>query len=1091
MSITSTCVVFLSILDILVYAVDNNRPLDCGDIDIKRGSGVYKIYPEGSGQAGFNVYCDMDSENVDGGWTVFQRRLNGEEYFFRGWRDYKEGFGTLQGEHWLGNAKLHILTSQTKVNVEDRLQLFKVYLKEELQHETPDEDGKPIVCLSCYKAFNKYTKSDEQEKSRFKTDMYLTDCLSSIEIMECNTRNIDTYCYRNILKYVVSSFLLYKPLLLSKVYNVYASEVDTVKDFNLVVNDDRLRIVQHSATWLFTMLKSSLGPALVLHAAQSKKQGRMIYRLGTNLIQCLHSTISDHHKESDELNNKISALEKKVNSNIASSSSLNTMECLDKTARLMKTHVKLYVQDAIKTQLPDIHCFDLFKEIKKINPTLWNFIYVLTSNEEEEKIWRQSYFSWNKHYMPEDMQQKCRLFPRLYIASCIFHANSSHCVQPLHLLASDILDKYSNSSSDLLTINSRLGAGISKDTLKRFITNRVMQLNRDNTISSESFALASFDNLDKNQSYALVGSGKDKSGFHGTTIQAVIPKPSEKNENLDIASPEHIETIDHRKRIEMSSNRTLPSDIIKSLKEPNNLIGEPSEVKYNKFQALKLVDFHESEVEIHQWNTFQSMLISYGFVKDHVKEKQIIIPGLKTYLSYSQKTTEASTFHSIAVLDDPADSKETVVKTLNILHDRFQIGNKLQYLVVVGDGKSYDHLIKLKAEYWCVLDWFLPYPGDWHILKNILQIFIKIFYDAGLKELAGIYHHGATLKVLTECTKFSVTHRFFCHVWEAMLRCQIDAYKNQETAMDWRKELDIVLNTVLSSCDHTPDTSEKCAGDILDCEMWKSLLQEKSKLESLFDGVCTNFDQWRFHNCTASATFQFWDTFVHTDFMAYLGLYIGIRSRNWNLRNVSLKKLACLFYAFHRHNYLRMIPYHLADRQTFPQSVLDHFEAGCFSVSNTGKKYYCVALDEAHEMEINLKTKQAINSFSPTSLATLTHYLPYRAETLHNIKTQLCIEKSDSQYRETNNPFIETEELTIRQYLSELNTTSLFQENSECPLVHIFKKKKTVATTDQSNSILNYRECGNTDMQKYITCFLIKSTELSAKQMHIGKRMNL
>ncbi|CAG2204979.1 unnamed protein product [Mytilus edulis] len=39
--------------------------------------------------------------------------------------------------------------------------------------------------------------------------------------------------------------------------------------------------------------------------------------------------------------------------------------------------------------------------------------------------------------------------------------------------------------------------------------------------------------------------------------------------------------------------------------------------------------------------------------------------------------------------------------------------------------------------------------------------------------------------------------------------------------------------------------------------------------------------------------------------------------------------------------------------------------------------------------------------------------------------------------------------------------------------------------------MLNYREYGNTDMQKYITCFLIKSTELSAKQMHGRKRMNL
>jgi hypothetical protein len=29
----------------------------------------------------------------------------------------------------------------------------------------------------------------------------------------------------------------------------------------------------------------------------------------------------------------------------------------------------------------------------------------------------------------------------------------------------------------------------------------------------------------------------------------------------------------------------------------------------------------------------------------------------------------------------------------------------------VGDGKSYDHLIKLKTEYGDSLNWVLPYPG--------------------------------------------------------------------------------------------------------------------------------------------------------------------------------------------------------------------------------------------------------------------------------------------------------------------------------------------------------------------------------------------
>jgi hypothetical protein len=43
----------------------------------------------------------------------------------------------------------------------------------------------------------------------------------------------------------------------------------------------------------------------------------------------------------------------------------------------------------------------------------------------------------------------------------------------------------------------------------------------------------------------------------------------------------------------------------------------------------------------------------------------------------------------------------------------------------------------------------LPYPGDWHILENVLPVFIKIYFDAGLKELASEHHRGATLKVLT------------------------------------------------------------------------------------------------------------------------------------------------------------------------------------------------------------------------------------------------------------------------------------------------------------------------------------------------------
>jgi len=90
-----------------------SNPLDCLDIienDVNAVSGVYKIYPEG--ENGFDVYCDMETEG--GGWTVFQRRFNGSVDFYKNWDSYKSGFGNPSDEYWLGNEKIHLLTSSGK-----------------------------------------------------------------------------------------------------------------------------------------------------------------------------------------------------------------------------------------------------------------------------------------------------------------------------------------------------------------------------------------------------------------------------------------------------------------------------------------------------------------------------------------------------------------------------------------------------------------------------------------------------------------------------------------------------------------------------------------------------------------------------------------------------------------------------------------------------------------------------------------------------------------------------------------------------------------------------------------------------------------
>ena len=79
-------------------------------------SGVYNINPDGA-VPDFEVFCDQT--NAGGGWTVVQRRLNGSLDFNRNWSDYRNGFGTLDGEFWIGMEKIHRLTkSQSKLRVD-------------------------------------------------------------------------------------------------------------------------------------------------------------------------------------------------------------------------------------------------------------------------------------------------------------------------------------------------------------------------------------------------------------------------------------------------------------------------------------------------------------------------------------------------------------------------------------------------------------------------------------------------------------------------------------------------------------------------------------------------------------------------------------------------------------------------------------------------------------------------------------------------------------------------------------------------------------------------------------------------------------
>nr|XP_034975961.1 angiopoietin-related protein 4 [Zootoca vivipara] len=95
-------------------------PASCHQLFLEgeQTSGVFQIQPPGSQV--FEVFCDMTPDG--GGWTVIQRRLDGSVDFDQLWEAYRNGFGNMSGDFWLGLEKVYQITKDGRFHLSIELQ---------------------------------------------------------------------------------------------------------------------------------------------------------------------------------------------------------------------------------------------------------------------------------------------------------------------------------------------------------------------------------------------------------------------------------------------------------------------------------------------------------------------------------------------------------------------------------------------------------------------------------------------------------------------------------------------------------------------------------------------------------------------------------------------------------------------------------------------------------------------------------------------------------------------------------------------------------------------------------------------------------
>ncbi|XP_022111561.1 uncharacterized protein LOC110990766 [Acanthaster planci] len=553
--------------------------------------------------------------------------------------------------------------------------------------------------------------------------------------------------------------------------------------------------------------------------------------------------------------------------------------------------------------------------------------------------------------------------------------------------------------------------------------------------------------------HALVtSSGNNGTSFQEKTIEGVTKKPSVRRQVTKLDIPLHERTY-------------FSTPLYKTF--------IPQQLSFENFSPT------EGEREVEKKLSYDVFMY---IVERHVTvsgKTQNVIPGLKcNMVLHAQSECEQSKFSYLYVLNEKADSALTIKSVVSLLYDLFHISKSVNHLVVLGDGATFRILLDVKKEYGEVLDWVVPYIGDWHILKNFQEVLMKVFWDAGLKDIARLTHKGGTLRNMKSCSNFKRTHRFILQVYEAFYihqfkcfldfrmgheqydRCVITNEKLQEMVIDIVQQLQVHGD----SCDYS--------------NMQEFVSGIHVKLHNILPSVLEEFNEYCNNMTEKFETFKFWNRFLKEDCFCYIQLWIAMRSGNWQMRLCALKRMAPLFFAFDRQNYSKLIPIHLSQMYGLPSYIAKHFENGGFVSSIRGANFSSVGFDEAHEMLINKDCKIALSRGLPTNMEKMAGTLEFQGQLINSFHNQLALSVLAHPFQRDMSPSVIASELkNVKVYFSKVSASSIFNADQSPTLHSVFDH--TPANKVQQKALLGFRDIGTVALHNYVRSCILKDPSVN------------